>query len=182
MSKTWREIYWMDPSGLRFETINMFTLRCTQKLLDRIRPVPELPAPPTTKLGDWYCNLLDVRPGPLVLCMSEHTFLCTLIPLDYFKRRPDVMADCVALLLQRHGIPSAAVEAERVEMGRFQYGKTASRRVLGCLNDALYIASAEFQTADRIVTIEDVLAKNIYTANKYKDPVTAARVVLGLVQ
>ena len=37
----------------------MFSLRCTARLLERLKlkPQPAVP-PPTTRLGDWYANLV----------------------------------------------------------------------------------------------------------------------------
>ena len=52
----------------------MFALRCTKKLLDRMRVDPESsPAAPTTILGDWYGNLIRVGKQQLILCVSEKT-------------------------------------------------------------------------------------------------------------
>jgi hypothetical protein len=48
----------------------MFTLRCTKKLLDRMRVKPDpLPPPSTTKLGDWYADTLNLGRERLVLCV-----------------------------------------------------------------------------------------------------------------
>ena len=45
----------------------MFTLRCTKKLLTRLRVKPE-PRPPasTPKLGDWYADTLNLGRERLV--------------------------------------------------------------------------------------------------------------------
>lgn len=58
----------------------MFTLRCTAKLLARLKasPVVEM-GTPTSRLGDWYAHLLFTRPTQLVLCVSERTLLSVLI-------------------------------------------------------------------------------------------------------
>lgn len=59
----------------------MITIRCTQKLLRRVHPTDE-PRPSTTRLGDWYANLVFARPEQLVLCVSERTLLAVVVLLD----------------------------------------------------------------------------------------------------
>jgi hypothetical protein len=59
----------------------MFTLRCTRKLLKRLGTRPSSEAvEPSTVLGDWYANLLHLRPQQLVLAMSERRLLCVVVP------------------------------------------------------------------------------------------------------
>ncbi len=59
----------------------MFTLRCTRTLLKRLRAQPNAsPPPPTTRLGDWYGNLLYTRPQQLVICVSERSLLPVVVP------------------------------------------------------------------------------------------------------
>ena len=59
----------------------MFTLRCTKKLLTRLKVKPDLQPPPsTTKLGDWYADTLNLGRERLVLCVSELTLLPVVVP------------------------------------------------------------------------------------------------------
>jgi hypothetical protein len=54
----------------------LFTLRCTKKLLTRLKVKPDpRPPPSTTKLGDWYADVLNLGRERLVLCVSELTLL-----------------------------------------------------------------------------------------------------------
>jgi hypothetical protein len=59
----------------------MFTLRCTRKLLKRLgtKPSSEV-VEPGTVLGDWYANLLHLRPQQPVPVMSERSLLCVVVP------------------------------------------------------------------------------------------------------
>ena len=67
----------------------MFTLRCTRRLLERFgEPAADVPAP-TTVLGDWYANLLNVGRLRLVLCTSERTLLTVLVPAKDVSALPD---------------------------------------------------------------------------------------------
>ena len=68
---------WEEVQALLHEdVIDVLTIRATTRLLKRAKIQPD-PAPPasTGKLGDWYGNLLIVRPAQLVLCVSERTLL-----------------------------------------------------------------------------------------------------------
>ena len=56
----------------------MFTLRCTARLLKLVGASSAVSAPPTTRLGDWYANIVWGRPRVL-LCVSERTLLPVLI-------------------------------------------------------------------------------------------------------
>jgi len=58
----------------------MFTLRCTKKLLTRLgSPVPVDEVDPTTRLGDWYANLLFQPGGQVVLFVNERSLLPVLV-------------------------------------------------------------------------------------------------------
>lgn len=45
-------------------------------------------SPPTTALGDWYANILFLRPQQLVLCVSERTLLPVVISGKEFESLP----------------------------------------------------------------------------------------------
>lgn len=51
----------------------MLTVRCTRRLLTRLRATPSSEAAtPTTRLGDWYAGIVSLR-KPLAIFMSERT-------------------------------------------------------------------------------------------------------------
>jgi hypothetical protein len=82
----------------------MFTIRCTAKLLARLRAEPSLyEVPPTTALGDWYATLIHAPRLQVVLFVSERTL--------------------------------RAMEQARI-------GKTASRRILGAMNDFIRMSKS----------------------------------------
>src|SRR5207253_1635121 len=59
----------------------MVVLRCTRKLLRRLRKTPAEDAPTSsTLLGDWYANVLFVYRKPIILAVSARTLLPVLIP------------------------------------------------------------------------------------------------------
>lgn len=117
----------------------MFALRCTQKLLDRINLSPDLePAPPDTVLGDWYANLVRVGRTQLVLAVSERTLLPVVVPAREGRTMARRVAEAIEPMLIAIGVPTDAANAERVGMQDAVIAKTASRRVLGSLNDLAF--------------------------------------------
>jgi hypothetical protein len=94
----------------------MFTLRCTRKFLRRIGERPSSAVvSPTTVLGDWYANLLYLRPQQLVMAMNERTLLCALVPAAPAATVAERRRLEVGGLLRDIGVPEAMVEAELAE-------------------------------------------------------------------
>lgn len=114
----------------------MVTLRCTQKLRRRLKAVPELSAtPPTTRLGDWYINILFTRPRHLLLCVSERTLLPVLLPARQLESLPSRLRQGISEVLAALSVPQRMIAAELREMEPCAFGPTASRQVLGSMND-----------------------------------------------
>jgi hypothetical protein len=121
----------------------VFTLRCTKKLLARLGAMPASEeAEPTTRLGDWYANLLYRPGGQVVLFVNERSLLPLLVAAKPASSQVPRFQAAVADQLLRLGVPAAAVEAERREMEEVRIGKTASRQVLGSMNDFAYLLDA----------------------------------------
>lgn len=116
----------------------MYTLRCTAKLLARLGPLTEAAREePTTALGDWYATLVHAPRMQVVLLVSERTLMPLVVPArearTLVKRVPLALARALAEL----GVASPAIEREVEAMAGPHIGKTASRRVLGSMNDFL---------------------------------------------
>jgi hypothetical protein len=141
----------------------MMTLRCTQRALNWFKLSPqksELPA--TTTLGDWYANLLFTRHQRLLMCTSEKSLLCVLIPI---KQLPNLEAGFVRAVrehLLRIGAPEKLVEAEIAQMNPIIIGKTNNRSVLGSMRDFTIGAKAHFEYGGKDVKeTEKMLAETI---------------------
>jgi len=153
----------------------MFTLRCTRKLLKRLGTKPSSEAvEPSTVLGDWYANLLHLRPQQLVLAMNERSLLCVVVPAREARDIGHRLRDAVGELLVAIGVPSALVAQETAAMEEIRVGATASRAVLGCMNDAAKQLRA-YPRGRRgnlppLVDLELHLAENIYATTKYQTP------------
>lgn len=117
----------------------VFILRCTQKLLDRLNSTPDPePAPPDTVLGDWYANLIRVGRIQVVLAVSERSLLPVVVPARDGRALVQRLSDALEQMLTTIGIGADEVTAERGAMQQWAVGKTASRRILGSLNDLAF--------------------------------------------
>ena len=140
----------------------MFRLRCTRKLLQRIKDEPlEGSVPTTTALGDWYANVIPMPFGELLLFLNERSLLTAAIPgedvkfiLPQFRQRLDN-------LLKRFNVPNRLVIAEIRNMGNVLITKTASRSVLGSMNDVAfnYQAMVEYDETGRIQKLGELELK-----------------------
>jgi hypothetical protein len=114
----------------------MVTLRCTQKLLRRLKGATQsLDTAPTTKLGDWYLNILFYRPQHLLLCASERTLLPVLLPARDLGTVAPRLCQALGEVLSALEIPQPMIAAELREMESCIFGPTANRQVLGSMND-----------------------------------------------
>lgn len=134
----------------------MYTLRCTQRLLARLGPPAGDAIQPTTVLGDWYANTLNVGRRRLVLCTSERTLLTVLVPARDLPHLPDRLRDAVARMLARLDVPHEDTARERREMMWHQLGRTASRQILGSMNDFALLADTYIRDAERDVDLDAI--------------------------
>lgn len=114
----------------------MVTIRCTKKLrdfLDTTLTEPLLPS--TSMLGDWYANLIDTSAGRLVLIVNQKSLLAVVIPVMSASRLEDWFRMRVYNLLQMIGVDPRVAVAELKHYEEVQYAATASRSVLGSMND-----------------------------------------------
>ena len=118
----------------------MFTLRCTQKLLWRgLTESPHSEVATTTLLGDWYASVFVTRPQHLVLCISERTSLPVVVPAKSTGALPVRLVEALSPILAALAIPAASVQAECDHMREHRIGRTASKRVLGSLNELMFL-------------------------------------------
>ena len=83
----------------------MVVLRCTQKLLVRLKQTGDLPlVESTTRLGDWYGNILRIGRCQHLLFISEGSRLAVVIPLREGKRLAEVFPDAVCEVLGQVGV------------------------------------------------------------------------------
>lgn len=116
----------------------MYRLRCTEKLLSRLRAKPDPASPePMTTLGNWYATVLFWKPQ-LSLLLNKKTFLPVCVPGTDDDARKSLSARVIArpfLLRCRQTLDQA-----RGGSDGFLHAKTLNRSVVGRLNAFSFIA------------------------------------------
>jgi hypothetical protein len=118
----------------------VLVIRGTKKILDRVGGVTAAADDgSTTRLGDWYVNVLFWRPQ-VALFVSETTLLPVLVPFAPAATLIDRFPTALLVQLQAHEVGRSFTEAELVEMEPRRLAKTASRSVVGVMNEFTYLA------------------------------------------
>jgi hypothetical protein len=122
----------------------VFTVHGTKKFLDRVPDKP-IPAPglqpSTTILGPWYATVLFWNQH-VALFVNEPTRLPLFVPLAPGTTVTTRMGQAAAAVFTALGLPAPFIANEVAAMAEHQLAKTASRSVLGTMNDFAYLADA----------------------------------------
>jgi hypothetical protein len=149
-----------DGRACRVRLRAVVVLRCTQRLLFRLKRFDDDPdARSTTRLGDWYGNLLRVGNRHALLFIAERSRLPVLLPVRAADRLATALPAAVADTLTAIGIPAESIEQERAQMSPLRFGRTHSRSLLGSLTEFTRLAWFDFMTR-RDVPL-DVLAREL---------------------
>jgi uncharacterized protein DUF6933 len=125
----------------------MVVLRCTQTLLLRLKQFDDVSdVRSTTKLGDWYGNLIRMGNRHVLMFISERSRLPVMIPVREAIRLRSSFLNAVCQMLAAVGLPAEAIERERLEMSEIAFRRTRSRSLLGSLNDFSMMARMHFIT------------------------------------
>jgi Domain of unknown function (DUF6933) len=120
----------------------MVIVRATKKLLDRLGPpTSAVEQASSTLLGDWYATAWFWHPQ-VALLVSEVTLLPVLVPLAPAATLLQRFGSQLAAVLDAHGTPAEFIDAELQEMDEVRLGNTASRSVVGMMNEFTYLADA----------------------------------------
>ena len=127
----------------------MYVLHCTRKLLDRLKvKVPtEAPEDSTTALGAWYATPLPWRPQS-VLLVNATTLLPVVMPLAPVATLQTRFVGELALVLHAHRVPADLIDPEVQAMEACVVAKTASRSLLGMLNEFSFLADVFRNSGD----------------------------------
>jgi len=117
-------------SDVDYAVDSMVVLRCTQRLVARLKR-PEAPAnvPSTTRLGDWYGNILQVGRRQHLLSISERSRLPVVIPIrEANPSRPSFWTQCVTYLA-----PSVSVRTTSpMNVRECQRSRSGGRTIVVC--------------------------------------------------
>ena len=117
----------------------MVTLRCTRKVLEYLDVEPIQNAPSSTgELGDWYANLVTTYAGDLIIFVNERTLLTVAVPAWESEDLFGNFLQRVRNLLMMLDVSRHAIEQELSHYQEMRIGRTASRSVLGSMNDIAY--------------------------------------------
>lgn len=132
----------------------MLIVRATRKLLAHLGP-PSLRDSyrGTTKLGQWYANVLQWRPR-VTLLVNEATLLPVLMPMAPSATWASRVGDQVAAVLHAHDAPAEFIAEERAHMRDCVLGTTANRSVVGVMNEFAFLADVHRQNAQAVDLLE----------------------------
>lgn len=117
----------------------MTILRCSAKLLKRLRQPTNLPEPPPgdNPLGEWYADIGFIDREPFVLLMNAATGLVLVLPghAAFLKRLHEGAAAQLAPLLVAGGIQGPLAEAEvDAWQSPATYARTGNRGLVAAMN------------------------------------------------
>jgi hypothetical protein len=159
----------------------VFVLRCTKKLLQRVEPSGRSKSEPpksTTRLGDWYANLLIIRRQQLVLAVSSISLLPVLLPAAPFKTVPARLTRAVGEVLDALSVDRQMIASEVAAMSECGVAATNSRQVLGTMTEFTYMLGAYLDSR----TLTDVaihLAETPCKPLRWESPRSATAVVFA---
>jgi hypothetical protein len=122
----------------------MVVLRCTRRLLLRLKQFDDTPIDSTTRLGDWYGNVIRMGNRHVMLFISARSRLPVAIPIRQANRLRVVFPDAVCHMLDAVGIADADIVEERRRMSEMAVGRARSRSLLGTLNDYSFMTRVAF--------------------------------------
>jgi hypothetical protein len=160
----------------------MVVLRCTQDLLMRLKRAGDLPpVESSTRLGDWYGNILRIGRRQYLLFISERSRLPVVLPIREARRLGDVFPDAVCGVLATVGIAPADTADERSRMSDIAFGRTRNRSLLGTLTDYALMARHGAERRTQPETPEELmrfLAKTPILPLNGASPIELTRAVM----
>jgi hypothetical protein len=121
----------------------MLVIRATAKVLKKLKAeVVEHPPQSSGVLGDWYCNFAIIQRQHLLICVSQVTLLPIILPAKDFTSFPDRLRNELGEVLTKIGVSDQKIAAELSGMESVVISKTASRQILGSMNDFLHLLDA----------------------------------------
>ena len=151
----------------------MVALRCTSRLLHRLG-ADVLPTVgfPENSLGHWYANLVTLGRKPHVLALSERSLLSVILPAAPLGTLLARFPGALEGLLRALSVPAKQITWELESMTPLVVSKTASRKVLGCLNQFAFAldVDARYNPTHTLRQRELWLSQYISSAIGYNHP------------
>lgn len=136
------------------QTAVVFVVRGTKKLLDRVGKVDAADErPSTTVLGDWYATVWFWRPQ-VALFVNERTLIPVLLPMAPASTVVERLALALPETSRDPGLDPRFVEEEVAAMAEHHVATTASRSVLGVMNEFKHMADGYLRRGDDVELTE----------------------------
>lgn len=162
----------------------MTAFRCTAKLLKAIRAAPEAqPQPARNRLGEWTANLLRVSRIQWVIAVSEPTRFGVVLDAAPYAAVPERFGHALLHALIWIGIPAETAAAEVEAIVPMQIAASASRLVLGTLNQYAWQVGCglRYGTVDSAAELTHRLAHTIIPKPEHiRFPADRVREAFGL--
>ena len=127
---------WNRGSRSFLERCAIILIRGTHKLLKRVGIQSSELGASTNALGDWYATIVHAGRIQLVLCTSANSLLSVVFEARQVRTRiAEHLCNSLESLLFDIGVSEPRVRAELNEMSECRFGPTASRSILGSMND-----------------------------------------------
>jgi len=168
----------------------MTLIHCTQKLLKELgNPPLQTPAnePNTQGLGNWYANLLRIDRRKCILFTNEKTLYSFLIPKvkkENLKNIIDEFLFNLNMNLQAEGFSLEVISRVMQEYQDMGFAKTASRHVLGSMNELTYyyeyLIFNHYEGFEniRILGVNKEVNRTIMSGIKYLHPIESLQELL----
>lgn len=161
----------------------MLTFRCTRKLLEYldVDPIKD-PSPSTGKLGDWYANLVPTYSGDLILFVNEESLITVAVPTVLADDLILTFRSRVRNLLLILDVSLQEIDREISHYHEVRFAKTASRSVLGSMNDIAwnyqYIAARGDESGTLSLSDAEYQLSNMPSIARDSFPADVARKLL----
>jgi hypothetical protein len=163
----------------------LITIRLTQKLRKFLGvEFQETLQPTSAALGDWYANLVPTWAGEMIVFISDKSLLVVAVPFWEVADLIPLFVLRVANLMGMIGVSMEAAADEITHYREVQYAKTASRSVLGSLNDFAFNIQmySEDASEENPMSLSDTELRLSHYPCKplgWKSPAEVARELLG---
>ena len=107
-----------------------------------------------TRLGDWYGNLFSVGRQQWAMFTSERSLLSVVMLAKEMQPLPESLANGLRGLLCALEVPEALIDEETARMQACVITTTASRSVLGSMNDFAFAAKLYLSESQPLSLIE----------------------------
>jgi len=151
----------------------VFSFRCTRRLIDKLQASVVINPPnPTTRLGNWYRNVLFSGYHRLIIFVSERSLLPVIMPLRERKQLLPSFRSRLSELLFHLDVSEKAVSMEIAEMRQASIARTDNPSVLGNMNDFIKSAKIYIQMHDdfNLLDLELWLAETPCGPKVYRYP------------